>query len=409
MFATGIVCRRCGARRPLGHSSNCEACGGILDIQYDYSGIGPANPVALPDRAFPGIWQYHALLPVADPRHFVSLGEGDTPLLPVPRVAEHWGCGVELMIKAEQMNPSGSFKDRPTAVGVSAALENGFDTIVISSSGNASASAAAYAARAGMECVVFIPEATDPNKVVQAQSYGARVFHVKGKFPNCYAMAAECAKRFGWANVTSTFQNPFTVEGDKTPSYDLYRQLDGRVPDCVLIPISAGPLLVGMHKGFEEMLAFGVIDRIPAMIGVQAKACEPITRAFENGDAEVRSWEGSTATAAGGISDPLIGYAADGTLTLDVIRRSGGLSVSLDEEEIAEAVTVVEKKTGLYSEPSGAISVGAVKKLWRQGRLREGAFAVSVVTGHGFKFSGRKIEKPKVVEDIEAFSREIGA
>lgn len=400
MNATRLVCRSCGAEYPLGQFYHCVKCDGILEVHYDYARAFRANPIANPDVSKPGIWKYADLLPIRDAANMVSLGEGDTPLIPVPRLADLWRCGVDLRIKAESLNPSGSFKDRPTAVGVAAAKENGFDRVVLSSSGNASASAAAYAARAGMDCVVFVPEATDPNKVAQAQAYGARVFKVKGGFPNSYAAALECAQKHGMANVTSTFLYPYTMEGDKTPAYELYAQMRGRTPDYILVPISAGPLLVGIFKGFEEMHAAGLVRRLPAMIGVQARACEPITRAFENGDEKVAIWREKVETSAGGISDPLVGYPEDGTLTLRTIRRSNGMAVSLDEAEILEALAAVEKKVGLYCEPSGAIAAGAVRKLWDQGRLAQDSVAVAVVTGHGFKFSGRSAEPPIQLEDL---------
>ncbi len=386
---------------PVEQTYYCRDCGGIMDIKYDYSAPFAKLAAAKPDTSMPGIWKYRELLPVRDPANMVSLGEGDTPLLAVPRVAGHWDLDLNLMIKAEMLNPSGSFKDRPTAVGVSAARENGFEKVVLCSSGNASASAAAYAARAGMECIVFIPAGTDINKVVQAQAYGSRVFCVEGPFSNAFRMAVESAGRYGWANVTSTFMNPFTVEGDKTPAYEFYSQLQGDLPDYILIPISAGPLLVGMYKGFMELMAMGLTERVPALVGVQARACEPIVRAIERGAGEVKSRDGTERTKAGRQSDPQTAYDADGTLTLSIIRRTGGMAVSLDEDEIREATSVVERMSGLYSEPSGAISVGAAAKLFRMGALPAGSRVACMVTGHGFKFSGRNPEQPPLVADLE--------
>ncbi len=251
-----------------------------------------------------------------------------------------------------------------------------------------------------MDCVVFVPETTDPNKVIQAQSYGANVICVKGNYSQSFNMAKLCAEHYGWANVTSTFINPYTVEGDKTPAYELYHQLKRRVPDYILIPIGSGPLLVGITKGYEELMKMGLIDHIPAMIGVQAKACEPITRAYDQKTAHVEGWKEAIKTCAGGISDPLLGYEGDGDLTLSCVRKTGGMMVSLDEDEIKAALEAVETKLGIYCEPTGAVSVGAVKKLWDQGLLKKGAMAVSLTTGHGFKYSGRQSKKPPVIDHI---------
>ena len=211
MDAKNLTCRRCGTVYPLENRYSCDACNGILEVTYDYGKVFSKNPIGNPYRDLPGMWKFRGLLPVEHKSHIVTLGEGDTPLLEAGSIAKDWGCDLEMAVKAEMLNPTGSFKDRPTSVGVSVAKEKGFEKIVVASSGNASASAAAYAARAGMECVVFVPDSTDPNKVVQAQSYGARVICVKGNYSRSFDMAKLCAKRYGWANVTSTFLTPSTV------------------------------------------------------------------------------------------------------------------------------------------------------------------------------------------------------
>ena len=405
MYATNLVCRTCGAVYPLENRYSCDSCGGILEITYNYDNAFAEDPVRKPDCELAGMWKYRALLPVKEKKNIVTLGEGDTPLIGADRIAAAWGCDLRMMVKAEMMTPTGSFKDRPTTVGVSVAKEKGYQKIVVASSGNASASASAYAARAGMDCVVFVPDTTDINKVVQAQSYGANVIKVRGNYSRSYDMAKLCAARYDWANVTSTFINPYTVEGDKTPAYELFHQLKGQVPDYILIPIGTGPLLVGTYKGYEEMMRMGLIDRLPAMIGVQVKQCEPITRAYEADSEKVDGWQEQIKTAAGGISDPLLGYEGDGELTLSVVKKSGGMMISLTEEEILESTQAVETKLGLYCEPTGAVSVGAVRKLWNMGLLREGALAVSYTTGHGFKYSGRHPKEPPLIDDAAQLDR----
>jgi len=396
-----LQCRSCGGEYPLECLYRCRICGGILEVRYNYERAFECDPVTNPDRAQPGIWKYRGLLPVKHAEHIVSLGEGETPLLHTPALTDFWGCDLQLYIKADSLNPSGSFKDRPTSVGVSVAKEQGSDKIVVASSGNAASSAAAYAARAGMDCMVFVPESTDISKVVQAQSYGARVFCVPGTFSDAYGLAQSCAERFNWCNVTSTFVNPYTLEGDKTIAYELYRQMRGAAPDYLLIPIGSGPLLVGAYKGYEELRSMGLIQSVPKMIGVQARQCAPITDAYTKGKTTVSSWEAPIRTIAGGIADPLIGYAGDGTLTLQTVHALGGVMVSLTEEEIQDGMTTTEKKIGLYCEPAGSVSVAAVKKLWAEGIMPKGSSAVSVMTGSGFKYSGRKPHKPLLVRTIE--------
>ena len=407
MYAVSLTCRSCNTCYSLENRYSCPCCGGILEVRYGEEMLKNADVMrAFSERC--DMWIFRAFLPVKDPKNIVSLGEGGTPLLEAQRLAEFWGAELSLFVKAEGLNPSGSFKDRPTSVGVSVAKELGSSSIVISSSGNASAAAAAYAARAGMNCVVFIPETADPGKVVQAQSYGARVISVKGHFSRCYDMALECAKRYGWVNVTSTYINPYTLEGDKTVAYELYRQMKGQVPGYIMVPIGSGPLLTGIYKGFAELKAMGLTDAMPVMVGVQASACEPITQAFESNRDQVEGWIGPGGTVAGGIFDPLMGYEGDGALTLRSVRCSGGMMLSLTEAEILESTALVEKNLGLYCEPTGAVSVGAVKKLARKKYFRPGATVVSLLTGHGFKFTRRKMEKPPVIGEIGELTSVLG-
>lgn len=401
MFATKLVCRACGELFPLENLYNCPKCGGILEVKYDETRAFAGSPVLHPDLSQSGMWKYKALLPVQKPENIVTLGEGDTPLLRADRAGANWNSRLNLYVKAEMLNPSGSFKDRPTSVAVSVAKEKGYQKIVVASSGNASAAAAAYAARAGMECVVFVPRSTDPNKVTQAQSYGANVYCVEGNYSRSFDMAVACAATYGWANVTSTFINPYTVEGDKVPAYELYHQLPGHVPDAVLIPIGSGPLLVGMYKGFIELKKMGLIKKLPKMIGVQPDQCKPITEAYENGLDRVCGWQHEINTIAGGISDPLIGYEKDGELTLKTVRQSGGSMISLNENEILEANQLVEKKIGLYCEPTGAVSLGAIKKMETMGMLKPGETVVAFLTGHGFKFSKRGSVPLEAISSIQ--------
>lgn len=396
MYATKLVCRACQAQYDLNVRYACPRCGGLLEVTYDEAGLLDPRNILQPDQRFPGLWKFHTMLPLQDPAHIVSLGEGDTPLLEAGRIVRQWELPVELFLKAEMLNPSGSFKDRPSTVAVSVAKEQGYHAVVVASSGNASAAVASYAARAGMDCIVLIPRSTDPGKIVQAQSYGAKVFAVDGTFSDAYEMSMQVAAEYGVPNCTSTYVNPYTVEANKTVAYEIFQQMQGRVPDYITVPIGTGPLLAGAYKGFQELLAMGLIRKLPKMIGVQAEQCMPIVRAF-TGHTAVAPWRAPMHTIAGGIADPLEGYAQDGEATLKVIRACGGLMVSLSEDEIAEANRAVEQWVGLYSEPTGAVSVGAVKKLVRANLIPPQASIVCLLTGHGFKFTKRSFPAPKTV------------
>lgn len=406
MYEKVMICRQCGKKTELDMRYACPTCGGILEIEYDYEAM-KKDPLLMDDKEHTGMWKYSHMLPVKHKKNIVTLGEGMTPLLRCERLEMEYDMFAELYIKAESLNPSGSFKDRPSAMGVSVAKELGAERVVIASSGNASAAAAAYCARTGIECVVFIPEGTDASKVTQAAAYGATVIPVAGNYSNSYKMALECTTKFRWPNITSTFLNPYTVEADKTAAYEIWEQLGNDMPDYVIIPIASGPLLVGMYKGFKELVHLGIASKdkkLPVMIGVQAEQCMPVTRAYNSHSQKVCGWEQPINTIAGGISDPLIGYEQDGELTLRTALESGGLMSSLTEVEIVDALHLIETKMGLYCEPTSAVSVGAAAKLYKEKAIPQGAKVVCMLTGHGFKYSGRKPLIQKTITSAKELS-----
>ena len=392
MLAKGARCIECGARYPLGILYKCDRCGNILDIEYDYKEA--ANIVAtrgLADKRETGIWQYRTFLPVADTVDAVTLGEGGTALFRCKRLSSRLGFDA-LYVKDETREPTGSFKDRPISVAITKALEFGVDTVVTSSSGNAGASVSAYAARAGLRCVVFVPSATPPGKLAQIAMYGAKVVPVEGSCSDTYRLAQITAKSNDWLNVTTTFLSPYSTEGDKTVGYEIAEQLDWQLVDWVIVPIGAGPLLVGIFKGFQELHKLGLISSLPRMVGVQAEGCSPIARAFEEGRNRVGAWIDKPETVATGIADPLVGYEDDGTYTLQIIRRSGGVAVTVSDDEILQAAVYLGGTEGLFAEPTGAASIAGARKLLDCGRIRRSDTVVCIVTGNGLK-------------DTSAFSR----
>lgn len=400
MFATNLICKNCHKQFPLDVRYSCDDCGGLLEVEYDRAQLLNPDHILNPNKAFEGLWKYHRMLPVKNIQNIVTLGEGNTPVISAEHIAKIYKLPARIYLKAEMLNPSGSFKDRPSSVGVSVAKEQGFQSVAVASSGNASAAVSAYAARAGMRCNVFIPANTDPAKIMQAQAYGATVYAVDGTFSDAYAMSLEYSKQYGCPNCTSTYVNPYTVEADKTIAYELFHQMGNALPDYITIPIGTGPLLTGIYKGFQELFAMDLIQKLPKMVGVQCEECMPITKAFLTSDSGVKPWLAPIHTVAGGIADPLVGYEADGAETLKIVRASGGTMVALSEEEILEANRAVEQGVGLYSEPTGAVSVGAVKKLVDTGLAPADASFLCLTTGHGFKFTKRKFPFPPVIQSI---------
>ena len=373
----GLQCTQCGEAYPLELRYLCPACQWPLKVTY--AGMAP-EAAQMP--AGGGIWRHARSLPPAGGGNRVSLGEGNTPLLRLTKLDEARQLG-EVHVKNEGLNPTGSFKDRGSAVAASMALEFGIGTVVCSSTGNAGISAAAYAAAAGLRAVVLAGENTDQGKLRLISEYGARVVRVKGTVSTAYSLACRASASWRWMNVTSTFVNPFSVEGHKSVAYELLEQL-GRVPDYVVVPVSVGPLLVGIFAGFLELREAGLSSRLPRMVAAQASRCAPLARAFDRGDDRVARWEGPVDTVAGGIADPLDGYEQEATYTLRVVRESGGCIVRCDDDSILDARARLAAAEGILAEPTGAVSIAALQRLQRDYRL-DRAQVVSVVTGSGLK------------------------
>ena len=384
MKAIGLQCVVCGCIEPLEDRYECRSCGGLLKVIYDKIPAEETRSGGLSDPSQTGLWRYHRMLPLEDLKNAVSLGEGNTALVKADQIYADLGMK-NLWIKNEFSNPTGSFKDRPTAVGISVAKEHGVKTAAVASSGTAGVSVAAYAAKAGMKCLACVPQKTSPGKVKQLMAYGAEVTFAPGGYSQCFNIVREACKLYGYANLTSTYVNPYTVEGDKTVAYEIFEQLGHRVPDWIAVPIGTGPLLSGVYRGFKELAQMGAVDRLPKMLGVQASACAPIAESFLKGTDEVKACINMEDTMAGGIADQLIGYEGDGEYTIRQIRESGGAMTSLTETEIHEVWEALSRKEGVFAEPTGAVSVGGVKKLLEQGVIKPHELAVALVTGHGLK------------------------
>jgi threonine synthase len=394
---------KCNARYSLENRCLCDACMGILEVRHNYGTMRDVLIAELRTCPSQNIWRYRNFLPVQDDTCMITLYEGGTPLIRCENIGERIGFG-NFWIKDESRNPSGAFKDRPMAVGVSKARELNRKIVVTASSGNAAASLATYAAKAGLKSYVFIPEHTPAAKVNQAIVNGAVCIKVRGSYSNAFSLAREAAEKYQWMNITTTFLNPYAIEGDKTVSYELFEQLDHRMPDAVLVPTGAGPLLFGIYKGFCEIRDLGLTDRLPRMIAVQAEGCAPIVRAFENGTDAVQGWE-APETIASAIADPLRGYEQDGELVLKIVRESRGEAVGVSDREIRDAVYELAENEGIYTEPAAAAGYAGLKKLLRKNSIAPSDTAVCIVTGHGLKDPQsvmRDADIPLVEDRLEA-------
>ncbi|GAB5374219.1 MAG: threonine synthase [Acuticoccus sp.] len=365
-----MVCTACAHVTPLAAvASVCPSCGGILDW------VPGERPPQVPGA---GVWRHADLLPTCAPEHRVSLGEGGAPLLAAPRLGDALGLS-DLWVKNESLQPSGSFKDVGVAVAVSLAKAHGRPGAVLSSSGNAGASAAAYCARAGLPLVVLVPATAPPAKLRQIAITGARLVTVDGPTADCCRLAGELAAARGWVNLTTTFHNPYGIDGYAT----FAAEIADLAPEILLLPISSGPLLAGMMKGFERLAAAGRVATIPRPVAVQPVACAPITRAYGAGGA-VTPWTFQP-TVAGALNDTLAGYERDGDRTLHFIRRHGGAAVAVDDPAIIAAQHLAARTEGLVLEPSAAVPFAAIDAVRAALDLTGRERILAVVTGHGLK------------------------
>jgi len=327
------------------------------------------------------MWRWHEMMPVEDPAHVVTLGEGDTPLLAARRLGSASGFS-DLWIKDEANNPTGSFKARGLSAAVSKAKELGFTKIALPTAGNAGGAAAAYAARAGLECHVFMPADTPAVFRTECERYGANLTLVDGLIDACGKIVAERTVQEKWHDV-STLKEPYRAEGKKTMGYELAEGFDWRLPDAILYPTGGGTGLIGMWKAFEEMEELGWIGpQRPRMIAVQAEGCAPIPRAFAEGRDVSQKWENAK-TYALGLRVP---KAYADYLILRDLRASGGCAVSVSDEEMRRACDELGEREGLFASPEGGAVWAAAKNLAEQGRLERASRVVLFSTGTGFKY-----------------------
>ncbi len=407
MYERELRCTSCGKAYDLTDHYSCESCGGILEVRYDYDALLRENRV---DRIVPeageSIWRYKLLLPISDEKCMVSLAEGGTPLIQAVNLSRILGAD-RLYLKDETRNASGAFKDRPISVAVAKALELKRTAVTAASSGNAAASLAAYAAKAQLPCNIFVPEGTPVGKVAHAVVCGARLIKVKGDYSNSYKMAEMASRQFGWMNITTTFLNPYSFEGDKTVAYEIYRQMGGHVPDWVLVPTGAGPLVFGIYKGFMEMRNLGMSTTIPRMGAIQVEGCAPIVEAFEKGGQDVKAWK-DVRTVASAIGDPLRGYERDGDLVVRVLRESNGAALAVSDAAVLQGVRDLARSEGIFSEPAAAAPVAALRELLSRGTITRDQSVVCLITGHGLKDPTSALEGidvPIIEPDVKALER----
>ena len=372
-----LVCTRCGAQLSADAPRNvCTKDGGILFARYDFENLKKTfKPEHLRGREA-SLWRYREVLPDVE---LVTLGEGFTPLLPSREFENLW-------IKDEGLNPTGSFKARGVTVAISVAKSLGLKKLAMPSAGNAGSALAAYAAAAGIEAHIFMPRDVPAANRIECEMYGAKLTLVNGLISDCARIVSERKDQEGWFDL-STLKEPYRVEGKKTMAYELFEQLDGKLPDAIIFSCGGGVGVIGMWKAFDEMEQLGWISsQRPRMIAVQAEGCSPLVKAWEEGKLSVEPWQDASTIAAGlRVPRPYGDY-----LVLDILKQSRGTAVAVSDQEIRDAVRHWGSGEGIFAAPEGAASLAAYRKLrescGRKAFLSESDRVVLFNTGTGLKY-----------------------
>jgi len=381
-FLRLLRCARCGEAHDATIEQHlCVACGGPLLAEYDLQALAATlRPEDLAERER-SMWRYREFLPLSHFEQRVSFGESWTPLLEVPNLAADLGLP-GLRIKDEGLLPTGSFKARGAAVGVSRARELGARVLALPTAGNAGGAWAAYGARAGLEVRVVTPEDAPLINRAELGATGARAAVVRGLISDAGRIVARAVARHGWYDA-GTLREPYRIEGKKTMGLELAEALDWTLPDAILYPCGGGVGVIGMWKAFAELAAIGWLrGPLPRMIVVQAAGCAPIVDAFRRGDLESRPWPDAS-TIASGLRVP---KALGDFLVLRALRESGGTAVAVDDAAIVEAIYAVGRREGLLLSPEGAATIAAIPALLESGALRRDERIVTFNTGAGIKY-----------------------
>ncbi|MEO5988788.1 MAG: threonine synthase [Candidatus Eisenbacteria bacterium] len=379
---SGLECAACGATCDLTEPrSVCPVCAKPLLVRYDLGRVRAELPREQLGRFGSDLWRYRAVLPFAADFPTVRLGEGGTPLLPLPRLGESMGLS-SVWLKAEAGNPTQSFKARGLVMAVNGALAFGAQGIALPSAGNAGSAAAAYAAAAGLPCRVAVPEDTPEAFILEQQAFGAEVMRVKGTIADAGRALAQWAPPPQWWNV-ATFKEPFRLEGKKTLGYEIAEQLGWELPDVILYPTGGGTGLVGMWRAFIEMRELGWINGpMPRLVSVQVAGCAPIVRAYEAGETTAQPWQDAHTVASGlRVPSPF----AD-ALILRAVRESGGTAIAVSEEDLLDGMNELAALEGVYVCPEGGATLAALIHLRRSAEVRAQDRIVLFDTGSGLKY-----------------------
>jgi threonine synthase len=394
-FVRGLQCRECGQDYPKEPLHVCETCFGPLEIVYDYDAIANAisrEKIAGRDK---NLWRYRELLPI-DGEPQVGMYSGFTPLVKAHRLAEALGVK-ELYIKDDSVNhPTFSYKDRVVSVAISKAIEFGFDTVSCASTGNLANSVAAHAAKAGLNCYVFVPDGLEQGKFIGSAIYGPKTIAIKGNYDDVNRICSEIGEKYGWAFVNVNLR-PYYSEGAKTHAYEIAEQLGWKLPKHIVVASAGGTILLKLAKAFKELAKVGLVQDTGCKIySAQAAGCAPIINALHKRTDMIIPVKPNTIASSIAIGNP-----ADGYYVVHAVKESGGWGESVTDEEIIEGIKLLARTEGIFTEPAGVTEVAVTRKLIQKGRIPRDESIVISITGNGYKTLeavARSVEQPYTIK-----------
>ncbi len=400
MTRISLQCRECKKEYDSTFKYICDECFGPLDVKYDFPSV-TKDTFTNREHTY---WRYFELLPILDKANIVSIDAGMTPLIKADKLGKELGLD-NLYIKNDSVNPTFSFKDRPAGVAVSKAKELGLSAVGCASTGNLAAATAAHAAKGGFPCYVFAPSDIEHAKITQALSYGANYIAVDGTYDDSNRIAAQIgdSKGIGIVNIN---MRSYYVEGSKTLAYEVAEQLGWQVPDQLIIPVGSGAMLNAICKGFEELQKVSLISDVSNMhvVAAQPKGCAPIVDAYKKKSNQVVPVENPDTVA----KSLAIGDPGDGRYVLKRLAQYNGLAEETNNKEIIDAILLLAKTEGIFTEPAGGVSVAVLKKLVEDGKIDRNEKTICYVTGNGLKATESLMEvlpKPQVMQaDISKIS-----
>jgi len=381
-FLSKLKCTKCGKKyAPEIYVTTCPHCNGIFEAIYTLEKIREQISPADLQHRMPGVWKYFEFLPVSNKPNIISLGEGGTFLHKCDRLAKKLGLQ-NLYLKDETTNPTGSFIDRGTTVEISKIREFGFKSVYCGLTGNLAASLVAYAARAGLKCVAFLPQSIDIGKFYQTIAYGADIEIVRNREEACKRASMLATQQGGTGHFVMPY-NLYFLEGEKTTAYEVCEQLNWTLPDQILVPMGSGGHISMIWKGINELHEIGFLkDRMVKLVGTQAEGCAPIVETYRRGGNEiVPARRISTIAVDIGVKNP-----SCGDIALQAIRQTRGVALSVSDKEIVDAVSLLAKLEGIFAEPASATTIAGLKKLVEDGEIDSSEKVVCVITGMGLKY-----------------------